>query len=194
MGANVLVYTDAAGVGTFRYRVRAFNAAGNSAYTGWATIVMAPNTPAPPTSLVVADQGNERDLRLSWNDASDNEDTFLIQRQTQVGGQWTSQIQLTAPANAVTLVDPAGTGTFRYRVAASNSAGPSAYTAWATTTVTSGWTQLTPSPDTRFIYVSSVSGNDSNNGLSEGRAQEVDRGGLGAAPQRISGLAPAEAR
>jgi hypothetical protein len=33
--ANVVTYLDKPGAGTYRYRVRAFNGAGVSAWTGW---------------------------------------------------------------------------------------------------------------------------------------------------------------
>ena len=38
VGANVTTYTDAPGAGQFRYRVRAFNGNGNSAWTAYATV------------------------------------------------------------------------------------------------------------------------------------------------------------
>ncbi|HVP12377.1 MAG TPA: hypothetical protein VMV94_14465 [Phycisphaerae bacterium] len=40
VGADVTTYTDSPGAGTFHYRVRAFNAAGYSAYTSWATVTV----------------------------------------------------------------------------------------------------------------------------------------------------------
>jgi hypothetical protein len=50
--------------------------------------------------------------------------------------------------------------------------------------VTSGWTELVPSPDTRIVYVSSSEGSDTNDGLDESnpvatidRAKEVMRSG-----------------
>ncbi|MDA8018036.1 MAG: hypothetical protein MPN21_11370, partial [Thermoanaerobaculia bacterium] len=36
-----------------------------------------------------------------------------------------------------------------------------------------GWTDLTPSPDSRLIYVSSSTGNDNNDGLSPGSPKET---------------------
>ncbi len=42
---------------------------------------------------------------------------------------------------------------------------------------TEGWTELTPAPESRVIYVSSSQGNDSNNGLSESTpVRSLDRG------------------
>ena len=40
VGANVVTYTDSPGAGKFHYRVRAYNAAGYSAYTSWAAVTV----------------------------------------------------------------------------------------------------------------------------------------------------------
>ena len=37
-GADATSFVDSPGLGTFKYRVRAFNAAGSSAWTKWATV------------------------------------------------------------------------------------------------------------------------------------------------------------
>lgn len=170
VNANVLFLNDTITIGTFRYRVRAVNGAGSSAFTPWVTHVVTEQIPAAPTSPAVADVGNQRDLRVTWVDASNNEEGFVIQRQTQVGSQWDNQIELTAAANATSLVNAPGAGTFRFRVAARNSQGTSPFTNWVTGSVvvaSGGWTDIAPSSDSRVVYVSSSAGNDSNNGLSE---------------------------
>ncbi|HUR59916.1 MAG TPA: hypothetical protein VM029_19500, partial [Opitutaceae bacterium] len=41
---------------------------------------------------------------------------------------------------------------------------------------TNGWTQVTPSADSRVIYVSSSSGNDANDGLTEATAKATING------------------
>jgi hypothetical protein len=40
LGADVAAYADTPGAGKFRYRVRAFNAAGSSARTAWAQVLV----------------------------------------------------------------------------------------------------------------------------------------------------------
>jgi hypothetical protein len=70
----------------------------------------------------------------------------------------------------VTRDDNAGLGTHRYRVRAVNEVGHSSWTPYTVVTLVSaasGWTTFTPSPDTRTVYVSSSTGNDSNTGLSQ---------------------------
>lgn len=47
-----------------------------------------------------------------------------------------------------------------------------------TATSGSGWTQFTPSPDTRTVYVSSSQGNDANNGLSEATPKKTINAGV----------------
>ena len=44
--------------------------------------------------------------------------------------------------------------------------------------VSNGWTVFTPSPDTRIVYVSSSTGNDSNNGLSQNAPVKTIKKGL----------------
>jgi hypothetical protein len=169
VGANVSMYTDQVGLGTYQYRVRAVNNAGSSAFTTWAQIVLTASPPAAPTSPMASDAGNERDINVSWTDNSDNEESFVLQREKQVGSMWAETTQLAAAANATTLLDSPGAGTYRYRIASVNGQGQSAYSVWASATAADGWTHFTPSSDTRIVYVSSSTGNDSNDGLSEAR-------------------------
>jgi hypothetical protein len=175
VGANVAQTFDEVSPGTYQYRVRSFNANGTSMYTAWAQFVVTSAPPAAPTSPAARDQGNERDITVQWVDASDNEERFVIERQKQIAGLWGDDTVLTAPVNATSLVDPAGLGTFRYRIAAANTVGQSSFTAWASATATAsgGWTEFTPSADTRIVYVSSSEGVDTNDGLSPGRAKRT---------------------
>lgn len=165
---NAYQLTDTPGVGNFRYRIAATNDIGSSAFAPWTPVLVMDVPPAQPTSLVTRDVGNERDVELTWVDASDNETGFTIERQTQgAGGVWSASVTLDASANTGNLIDSPGAGTYRYRIAAINDAGDSGYTAWATASAASGWTVFTPSADTRIVYVSSSEGNDANSGLSE---------------------------
>lgn len=180
VSANVTGYLDQCGAGTFSYRVRAGNAAGASAWTAWVQVVVSEILPAAPSALSAVDLGNQSGTRLSWTDNADNETGFEIERQTSTGGgTWGAVTPLTAAANAVTRDDTPGEGTHRYRIRAVNAIGPSAWTGWATVSVTSGWTQLTPSVDTRVVYVSSSTGNDANTGLSEAFPKRTIAAGYG---------------
>ncbi|MCL4741625.1 MAG: S8 family serine peptidase [Phycisphaerales bacterium] len=97
----------------------------------------APGTIPNPPSDVVAINNKNRTATVSWSDNSDNETSFQIERQKQnKKGNWTSSTYFTAGANATSYTDNSGTGTFRYRVRARNSAGDSAWSDWAEVTVT----------------------------------------------------------
>lgn len=133
--ANVATLTDASGLGTFLYRVRSANASGESEWTNWFTAVVADALPAAPTSLAAADAGNYTDARLTWIDNSNNEVSFLFERERQVGSHWDSTTQFSAPPNTQAFIDHPGTGTFRYRVASVNAVGNSAWTGWSQATI-----------------------------------------------------------
>ncbi len=168
VSANVTGYLDSCGAGTFQYRVRSANAQGASAWTGWVSVVVSEIPPAAPSGLTATDMGNQNTIRLAWMDNSDNETGFEIERQTQSGATWGNGVSLTSAANTTTKDDNAGLGTHRYRLRAVNAVGQSAWTAWVTViTAQGGWTVLSPSLDTRTVYVSSSQGNDSNTGLTE---------------------------
>jgi hypothetical protein len=168
VGANVTGYMDLCGPGTFAYRVRSFNAVGASAYSAWASVNVAEIPPSAPTGLSLLDLGNQRDVQVNWTDTSTNETGFKIERQTQTGAStWGTTQPFSVSANITQYSDNPGIGTHRYRVAATNSAGDSPWTPWVTIIVADGWSLFTPSADSRIIYVSSSTGNDSNNGLSE---------------------------
>jgi predicted phage tail protein len=116
---------------TYRYRVRAFNAAGTSAYSNTVTTrTVKPKAPSTLTASAVS----ASQINLSWRDTSNNESGFRIERRIGTG-TW-SQIATTGP----NVTSFASTGlksrtTYGYRVRAFNGIGTSAYsnTASATT-------------------------------------------------------------
>ena len=89
-------------------------------------------TPTAPGSVSVVAL-NLQDVRVSWADRSSNESGFEIQCQTQLGGKLVviSTVGTTC-ANATSIVDSPGLGSFGYRVRAFNAFGSSAWTKWAT--------------------------------------------------------------
>ncbi len=132
-GVNVTSYTDTNVVANqqYCYIVRV----GESAFSitpfsdpGCATIVPPPPTiPAAPTGLVATTFDDQR-IDISWNDQSDNETGFRIERSSGSGGTF-SEIDLVG-ANVSNFSDtglPADSE-FCYRVRAYNSAGDSSYT------------------------------------------------------------------
>ncbi|MCI0477238.1 MAG: fibronectin type III domain-containing protein, partial [Anaerolineales bacterium] len=110
----------------YNFRVRALNAAGSSA---WSNIVTAqtlacapgPQPPAAPSNLRQATTSLVGKVALQWNDNSNNEDAFDIER---VAADGSSTRIATANANATgASVDapPCGS-TYQFQVSARNSA------------------------------------------------------------------------
>ncbi|MCX5696703.1 MAG: fibronectin type III domain-containing protein, partial [Candidatus Omnitrophica bacterium] len=85
---------------TYYYRLRAYNADGNSDYTNIVSAETASlNPPAAPGNLT-ADTLSTTEIRLYWQDNSDNETGFKIERSSSESGPFT-QIA-TMDANATT--------------------------------------------------------------------------------------------
>ena len=128
------------------------------------------STLIPPDTFAVFDQADNIHLQLTWRDSSGglNEDAFVIQRERQAsGGSWELLTQWEVASDTESAVDASGAGLFRFRVAARYGQSLSSFTPWVVAGVSSGWTNLAPSSDSRIIYVSSVLGADTNSGLSE---------------------------
>lgn len=121
----------------YRYRVIAQNAEGDSFPSGTvtaATLAPALNPPVAPSNPTATANGQNQ-VTLTWQDNSNNEDNFSIERCT--GSGCTGFSVLASPAaDAQSYVDTgltAGT-TYRYRIRAQNADGNSAYTAIVTVT------------------------------------------------------------
>jgi hypothetical protein len=72
--------------GSYTYRVRAFNAGGNSGFSNEATATIGGGTPpAAPTGLTAV-AGPGLQIRLNWTDKSNDEDGFSIERRTGAAG------------------------------------------------------------------------------------------------------------
>lgn len=180
IGANVTSIVDDCGPGVFSYRVRALSGAGPSGFSVWAQARVEDTIPGVPSSVTALDMGNERDVRITWTDNSNNETGFRVERERRTSdGGWGESMILTTGPNEATLVDAAGGGTYRYRITSVNVAGPSSPSDWVGVIVVSGWTELIRSPDTRVVYVSSSQGSDSNDGLTEATAKRSLAAGYG---------------
>ena len=83
VGANVTSYDDTTGAPetAYSYRVRATNLGGDSAYSNTATAVTqaAQTVPAAPSNLT-ATAVSSTQINLAWQDNSNNEDGFKIER------------------------------------------------------------------------------------------------------------------
>jgi hypothetical protein len=94
----------------------------------------APTPPAVPTGLT-ATAASSSDIRLSWADASNNEDGFKVERRIGTNGAWGEVFTL--GANATTFFDSglAAATTYYYRIRSYNfSGGDSGYSALASAT------------------------------------------------------------
>jgi titin len=128
LNANVTSYADnnlAANTAYF-YRLRAFNAGGQSNYSGEASATTLPNAPAAAGNLI-ATTISKSQINLAWQDKSNNEDGFTIER--KIGSAGAFAPIATIGANMKNYSDnnlDANTAYF-YRVRAFNAGGQSAY-------------------------------------------------------------------
>jgi chitodextrinase len=102
---------------TYRYRVRATNSAGTSAYSGIVNVTTSgsqsqvPGTPGTPTASNVTASS----LSLSWSASSGTVSTYLIERATGATSTSFSQIG-TSTSPSFTNTGLAANTTYRYRV------------------------------------------------------------------------------
>lgn len=116
---------------TYYYRVRAFNAGGNSSYSNTAYAITATVVPSNPTNLTAT--ASSSDAILNWSQSSTNEEGFKIERGTD-GINFTEIA--TKGINATSHTDQGlAPGTYYHRVRAFNSIGNSGYSNTATTTI-----------------------------------------------------------
>ena len=150
---------------TYRYRVRATDAAGNlSAYSAIATATTgaAPDTtpPTAPTNVVATASGSTN-IMATWSAATDN---------VGVTGYRIERCQGTACSTFVQIASPSGTTysdgglsastSYRYRVRASDAAGNlSAYSAIATATTGAAPDTTPPTAPTNVVATASGSTN-----------------------------------
>jgi hypothetical protein len=136
--ANTTSYLDqglTAGT-SYRYRVRAHNAGGDSDYSSVATATTPASglPPAAPTNLV-ATAASATQIDLTWQDNSSNEDNFVLDRCSGATCSIFTPIA-TLPANTTSYHDQGLTSgtTYRYQVRAHNAEGDSEYSSVATAT------------------------------------------------------------
>ena len=110
----------------YYYRVRAYNTAGDSSYSGAATATTQAGVtiPAAPSGLS-ASAASTSQINLAWTDNSANETGFRVERSSN-GGSTFTQVAATT-ANSYSNTGLAAGTTYLYRVCAYNSAGNSAY-------------------------------------------------------------------
>jgi predicted phage tail protein len=130
---QVLFNNGGVAAGTYRYRVRACNAAGCSAWAATANVVLPP-APAAPASLV-ATALSATSIRLTWADGPVESSYQVYRSLRSLSGTWSAYASVaTPPANTV-IYDNTGLlsgRAYRYQVRACNVSGCSA---WSTSAI-----------------------------------------------------------
>jgi len=121
---------------TLFFRVYAWNAYGNSAYSNIASCEIA-GPPAAPSNLT-AEAPTFHAVLLAWADNASSETGFQIQRRDNPGVIWTHIVSLAVDATnfADSLANP--NRSYAYRIRAFNGSGNSAWSNEATVTTPSG--------------------------------------------------------
>ncbi|MEW6026546.1 MAG: fibronectin type III domain-containing protein [Planctomycetota bacterium] len=126
-GANAVTYTNNGLTGNtfYNYRVRAYNAAGNSGYSNEASATTPMAPPAAPTNLVT-NTVTASSIALEWVDNATNEEGFKLERSTN---GTTYNLRTTPAPDAGSFNDTGLTEntTYWYRIYAFNSGGNSGY-------------------------------------------------------------------
>ena len=119
---------------TYRYRVLAFNAAGNSKYSNTAEATTPASTPQVPTapSNLLSSVVSYSQINLNWSDGSNNEDGFRLERCTGALASCgdVNFVQIAQLGPNVTSFNNVGLQaqtTYTYRARAFNAAGTSGY-------------------------------------------------------------------
>ncbi len=128
VGANVTTYS-ATGLTpntSYFYRVRAYNAGGNSGYSNTANTATLAALPAAPSALT-ATAATSAQINLAWTDNAGNETGFKIERSPNGSSSWT---QIATTGANVTTYTSTGLGAntaYYYRVRSYNGTGNSGY-------------------------------------------------------------------
>ncbi|MCJ7795719.1 MAG: fibronectin type III domain-containing protein, partial [Thermoleophilia bacterium] len=134
VGANVVSYSNSglSASTTYYYRVRAYNTAGDSAYSNTASASTGQTVPSAPTNLN-ATPASSSQINLSWTDASSNETGFKIERSFSATSGFSQIATLGANATSYSNTGLSPGTLYAYRVRAYNAAGNSAYSNTAVT-------------------------------------------------------------
>jgi len=128
VGANVKGYKDAglSSNAVYCYRVRAFNAGGNSAYSNVACDTTLLDPPATPSHLI-ATAVSKSQINLAWTDSAGNEDSFKIERKTGAAGAFAQIAVVGANVKSYSNIGLNANTVYFYRVRAYNAGGHSGY-------------------------------------------------------------------
>lgn len=130
IAANATTYsnTGLTASTTYYYRIRAYNAAGNSSYSNEVSATTAAAPPPNAPSVLAATASGSSTINLSWTDNSTDETGFKLERKTGSGGTY-SEIAGSIAANTTTYSNTGLTAstTYYYRIRAYNAVGNSSY-------------------------------------------------------------------
>lgn len=137
VAANVVTFTNTglSNNTAYTYRVRAYNAAGNSDYSNEATVTPLAVAPSKPTNLEASQVGDNQ-VKLVWKDNATNETGYKIERKTG-SGNYSEIATVSANVTNYTNTGLSNNTTYTYRVRAYNAVGNSDYSNEATVTIAS---------------------------------------------------------
>ena len=128
LSANATSYADSglAANTKYFYRLRAYNANGNSAYSTAVSATTLPFPPAAPANLIATVVSNQR-IDLAWTDQSGNETGFKIERKTGNTGTYAQIATVGANVTAFASTGLSANTKYYFRVRANNAGGNSPY-------------------------------------------------------------------
>ncbi|MGH7598557.1 MAG: fibronectin type III domain-containing protein, partial [bacterium] len=127
-GANVTSYSST-GLQTnteYFYRVRAYNAGANSAYSNVANATTLPDIPAAPTDLT-ATTASKTQINLMWSDNSNDETGFKIERKVSSAAAYTPVTSVGPNVTSFSVTELSPDTKYAFRVLAYNTGGDSDY-------------------------------------------------------------------
>jgi carboxypeptidase T len=152
-GANITSFSSSGltPFTSYTYRVRAYNAIGDSPYSNQASAVTLalPPVPTAPTNLTATSISTSQ-INLAWTDNADNETGFKVERCTGAGCADFAQIA-TLGANVSNYINTGLTPStsYSYRVRATNITGDSSYS--NTSSATTQTASTTPAAPTNLV-------------------------------------------
>ncbi|MBI5141144.1 MAG: DUF2341 domain-containing protein [Nitrospirae bacterium] len=170
---NATAYSDTGlDVGTtYNYRVKAASTTACPWETAWSATASATTLqPAPPSGLAAPVSGTTT-VNLSWNDNTDTESGFTVERCSGAGCDFTSGVTtFTTAANVKTYQDNGvcASTPYSYRVRAYKTDGPVWTSAWSNIA-----DALMPTPSTPVITVARVNENKINVTWTDGNGDET---------------------
>ncbi|MGH7495275.1 MAG: fibronectin type III domain-containing protein [bacterium] len=126
VGPNVTSYANLSGLSAntkYFYRVRAYNAAGNSAYSNEASATSLLKAPTNAVAITISSS----QIDIAWTDQTTNESGFKIERKTGAAGTYAEIVTVGANVSLYSNIGLAAGTQYFYRIRAYSSTNVSAY-------------------------------------------------------------------